>query len=88
MRTLENIKAGLFNRAISKFQVQAVELERDKKLFLDWMAYELYLLYKEMDKSRAHIVSNHAQRLQTNRTNRPAPIHVIAQASPKKNNLE
>lgn len=87
MKTLENIRNGLFNRAADKFQLQHAELSREKKLFLDWMATELYALYKGLNNSQDYIERNITRRLMPEMTTRPAPAHAIVRALPKKEEL-
>ena len=85
MKTLENIKNNLLHKAAVKFQSHQSGLDREKKLFLHWMAYELYGLHKELENSKDYIEKNITQRLTPEVATRPIPVHAIAQATPKKN---
>lgn len=80
MKTLDHIKNGLQQKAQSKFS----ELSQEQRAFVDWMAYEIYGLYRELGNSRDYIKRNILRRILPEMNTRPKPAHALVQAQPNK----
>ncbi|MEM8523917.1 MAG: hypothetical protein AAGG68_04700 [Bacteroidota bacterium] len=84
MQTYDNILNRLRSKAAQRFHRSAEQLEREHQLFLEWTAWELSVLYREMGTSRDYIEKNIIRKLTTERELRPKPVHALAYTTTKK----
>ncbi|MCB0583084.1 MAG: type VI secretion system baseplate subunit TssF, partial [Phaeodactylibacter sp.] len=83
MQTFEMIRSRLLQNAAGRFHRQPEELIPETRLFIDWMAWEVGSLYRELNRSSDNISRNILRRITPDISIRPLPAHAIAQALPR-----
>ncbi|MEM9886190.1 MAG: hypothetical protein AAF849_09880 [Bacteroidota bacterium] len=86
MQTYDSILNRLNSKAAQRFHRSADQLAREHQLFLEWTAWELSVLYREMGASRDYVEKNVIRKLTTERELRPQPVHALAYTATKKHN--
>jgi len=87
LQTFDKIQSRLKSKAAQRFHREADGLEPEQESFIDWVAWELGALYREMGQSRDYVQKNVLQKLTTDMKTRPRPVHTLAQKQPKKHGM-
>lgn len=80
---ITTIRGRLKEKANSRLPVILPE----QQTLIDWMAWEMYLLYQELGRADDNIRKTIQRRLQPDTVSRPFPAHALAQARPKQNKV-
>jgi hypothetical protein len=83
MQSFENIRTRLIGNASARFHCRPEELAQETRLFIDWMAWEIYSLGQELGRSNDYIKNKIQKQLMPDVQTRSFPAHSIAQAMPK-----
>jgi hypothetical protein len=83
MLSYQNIQTNLYQKARSRFGSRNKELDREKKLFIDWMACELYEVHKMLYNTRDYSSRQVLRHIQADSLKRTVPAHCLLQAHPQ-----
>lgn len=83
MQTFDTIRARLLQNAGNRLP----EISPENRLLLDWMAWELSSVYRELSRSNDTIEQHLQRRLTPDTATRAVPAHALMQARPKKPGL-
>lgn len=86
MQTFETIRTRMINQAAGRFHCRPETLQPEMKLLVEWMAWELYTLHKELAGSNDAIYNKIRRNLTPDTRCRTFPAHGLASAVPKQNN--
>lgn len=86
MQTHETIRTRLLGQAAGRFNCRPENLAPETRLFIDWMAWELGTLHRQLAGSDDAIAQRLQRRLRPERQTRPLPAHAIAYAMPRQHN--
>jgi len=84
MQTFESIRARLNTQASGRLNGSP---SPEQKLFIEWMAWELSVLHRELDRSNDAITTRINRRLQADTATRPQPAFALAYAQPRENGV-
>lgn len=85
MQTYESIRTRLQGQAAGRFNCRPENLPPETRLLIDWMAWELGALHRDLSRSNDTIVHRLQQRLRPDTQTRPLPAHALAYAQPRQN---
>lgn len=87
MQTFENIRTRLTLNAAARFNCGPEELDRENRLFIDWMAREMSALFRELSLSRDYIKKDISRRMAPEQHYRAQPASAVACARPRQANF-
>ena len=83
MLSYHNIHNGLLQKAKTRFQARKQDLSREKMLFLDWMAQELYEVHKMAYSARDYSTYQVLRHLHPHGFERRSPVRCLLRANPQ-----